>query len=166
MPSSNVAPRRRFGDDQAEVGPVENLPRPLHAQFAERAGVVNARRINEQHRPERQQLHRLLDRVGGRAGHVGDDRDVLPRQAFSSDDLPTLRRPKMPMCRRKLLACFASKPDYLLNAFFGYSPFGHRFEANGKGANVILYWEHFVNFQTQHSGKHLSGVAFGAAAAR
>ena len=75
------APGRRLGDDQAEVGPVEHLPRPLHAQFAERADVVNARRVNEQHRPDRQQLHRLLDRVGGRAGHVGDDRDVLPRQA-------------------------------------------------------------------------------------
>ena len=30
--------------------------------------------------PIGQQLHRLLDRVGGRAGHVGDDRHLLPRQ--------------------------------------------------------------------------------------
>ena len=34
----------------------------------ERAHVVDAGRVDEQHRPERQQLHRLLDRVGGRAG--------------------------------------------------------------------------------------------------
>ena len=67
-------------DEQAQVGAVEDLPGLLHAQFAQGPDVVDARRVDEQHRAERQQFHRLFHRVGGRAGHVGDDRDLLPRQ--------------------------------------------------------------------------------------
>ena len=36
--------------------------------------------IDEQHRPKRQEFHRLLDRIGRRARYFGDDRNLLPRE--------------------------------------------------------------------------------------
>ena len=72
-------PRPGVDDQQPEVGAVEDLPRLLHAFFAQRPDVVDAGRVDEEHRPQRQHLHRLFHRVGRRAGHLGDDRDLLPR---------------------------------------------------------------------------------------
>ena len=72
-----LAPAARGGDNQAQVGAVEDLPGLLHPQFAQRPFVVDAGRIDEQHRPDGQDFHRLFHRVGGRAGDRGDDRDLL-----------------------------------------------------------------------------------------
>ncbi len=44
-----------------------------YTQVAQRPRVVDAGRVDEEHGAERQQFHRLLDRVGRRAGQVGDD---------------------------------------------------------------------------------------------
>ena len=40
--------------------------------------VVDAGRVDPKHRPQRQHLHRLLDRIGRRAGDLGNDRHLLP----------------------------------------------------------------------------------------
>ena len=72
-----LAPGAGLGDEDAEVGAVEDLHRALRAQLAEGADVVDAGRVDEQHRAERQELHRLLDRVGRRAGELADDGDLL-----------------------------------------------------------------------------------------
>ena len=45
--------------------------------LAQRSFVVDAGRIDEQHRPDGQDFHRLFYRVGGRAGDGGDNRDLL-----------------------------------------------------------------------------------------
>ena len=63
-------PRARLGHHHAQIHAVEDGPRALHPQFAECPLVVHARRVHEQHGPEGQQFHRLLDRVGRGAGHV------------------------------------------------------------------------------------------------
>ena len=44
------------------------------SQRAEIADVVDARSVDEHHRPERRHLDRLLDRIGRRARDLGDDR--------------------------------------------------------------------------------------------
>ena len=53
-----------------------------HALFAQGADVVDAGGVDEEHRPQRQQFHRLFHRIGGGAGHVGDDGDLLPGQGI------------------------------------------------------------------------------------
>ena len=86
--------------------------RLLDAQFAERAHVVDAGGVDEQHRAERQQLHGLLDRVGGGAGDCRETMETCWRvMALSRLDLPTLRRPKMPMWSRMPLG----EPAWLLH---------------------------------------------------
>jgi len=67
---------------QVEVGP--NVHQPygiLHggvsALLAEGANVIDAGGVDEEHWADGQQFHRFLDRVGGCAGHVGDDGDRL-----------------------------------------------------------------------------------------
>ena len=92
------------------------------AQLAEGADVVDAGRVDEQHRAQRQQLHGLLDRVGGGAGLVGDDRDVLPgdgvEQARLADVAPAEQADVQThalggadqSCARLLLAILAAPP--------------------------------------------------------
>jgi hypothetical protein len=73
------APAAGLGDEHAEVGAVEHLGGLPGAQLAEHADVVDAGGVDEEHGAERQQFHRLLDRVRGRAGEVADDADLLAR---------------------------------------------------------------------------------------
>ena len=70
--------RRAVHDEHGDVGLVQHLPRALYAQRADGALVVDAGRVDDDDRAERQQLHRFLHRVGRRALHVGDDRERLP----------------------------------------------------------------------------------------
>jgi len=72
------APSAGLRDDDAEVHAVEHRLGALDAQLPERPLVVHARRVHEEHGAERQQLHRLLDRVGGRARKRRHDRHLLP----------------------------------------------------------------------------------------
>ena len=73
-------PAVRLGDEEGEVGPLEDLARLRDPQLAEGPFVVDARRVDEEDGPERKKLHRLLDRVGRRSGRRRDDRDVLSRE--------------------------------------------------------------------------------------
>ena len=75
------------GDDDAHVGAVEDLPRPLDAELAQGPGVVDPRRVDEQHRPDGEQFHWLFDRVSRGAGHLRDDRHLLPRQGIQERGL-------------------------------------------------------------------------------
>ena len=61
-------------------GAVHPVQRPfclLDPQFSQLALVVKARRIDDDHRPHGQQLHGLLDRVGGGALDLGHHRQLL-----------------------------------------------------------------------------------------
>jgi L-ascorbate metabolism protein UlaG (beta-lactamase superfamily) len=78
--SSKGPPAVVGGHDQAQVGAVEDAARLLDAQGAEVALVVHAGGVDEHHGAERQQFHRLLDRVGGGAGHFRDDGHLLAHQ--------------------------------------------------------------------------------------
>jgi len=74
----------------------------LQAQHPEFTGVVNARRVNEQHGPSGS------NSIGFSTGSVvvpatGETIETCWRvMAFSRLDLPTLRRPKKAMCSRRL----------------------------------------------------------------
>ena len=64
--------------------------------------IINARRVDEQHRPQRQQFHRLFHRIGV-VPATGENRNLLARQRIEQRRFATLRRPKKAMCRRRLL---------------------------------------------------------------
>jgi len=74
-----ITPHRRLGNNHTQIRPVKHLPRLVHAQLAQGSHVINAGRINEEHRPQRQQLHGFLDRIGRGPGEFGDDGHILPR---------------------------------------------------------------------------------------
>ena len=69
-PSLELSPLAGRGDHNAKIGPVKYLTRPADAQLAKRADVVDPGGVDEQDRTDRQQLHRLLNGVSRRAGHV------------------------------------------------------------------------------------------------
>ena len=83
-----AAPRAGLGHHDAEVDAVEDGPCALHPQLAERAFVVHAGSVDEQHRAERQQLHGLLDGVRRGAGDGRDDGHVLARDRVQQRGLP------------------------------------------------------------------------------
>ena len=89
-PSSNSPQLPGVDHENAHVGAVEHLPGLLDPLLAQRADVVDAGRVDEQHRPERQQLHRLLDRVGRRAGDLA--RRSRPPAASARSAATTCRR--------------------------------------------------------------------------
>ena len=65
-------------DENGNVGLVKNALRAQYALTAEiLLVVIKARRVGHDHGSERQQLHRLLHGVGGGAGAVGDQGEVL-----------------------------------------------------------------------------------------
>ena len=104
MASSKGPQRPAFGHHQPQVGAIEDLPGLLHAKFAEGPDVVDARRVDEEHRPQRQQFHRLFDRIGRSAGQFARRWPPAGRhRALRIDDLPALRRPNRPMWRRRPL---------------------------------------------------------------
>jgi len=70
---------RAVDDEHRNISFIEYLPGALHTQLAHGALVVHAGSVDDDHRPQRQQLHGLLHRVGGGALYVGDQRKVLPR---------------------------------------------------------------------------------------
>ena len=69
----------RVHHQYGDVGLGQHLPGSMHPHFAQFALVVHAGSVDDDHRPQRQQLHGLLHRVGGGALYVGDQRKVLPR---------------------------------------------------------------------------------------
>ena len=148
-------------DQDAHVGPIEDLPRLLDAQFAQRAHVVDAGGVNEQHRPDGQQLHRLLDRVGGRSRHLGDDGHLLPYQGIEQRRLAGIARPNRPMCRRKDLE--AVRMDFAL--FFrrlprrGCTPQPRVAQRTlGKGPTPYVYPEGVVQpLRSRGGGGHDAG---------
>ncbi len=72
------SPCAGLGHEHAEVGAVDDLARALNAHFAKGAHIVDAGRVDEEHRPERQQFHGFFHGVGGRAGEVRDNGHLLP----------------------------------------------------------------------------------------
>ena len=62
---------------RGDVGAVEDALGALDAQLADRGGVVETRGVEEDDRPDGQQLHGLLDHVGCRAWLLGGDGHVL-----------------------------------------------------------------------------------------
>ena len=70
----------RLDDEEGDVRFIEDLVGPLHAQAAQFAFVVDTRRVNQQHRAQRQQLHRLGHGVRRGPRRVGHDGQVLVRQ--------------------------------------------------------------------------------------
>ncbi len=64
---------------EGNVRLVQNLPRLLDPQCANRALVIEPRRVDHQHRPNGQQLHRLRYRVRGRPLYLRHNGSLLPR---------------------------------------------------------------------------------------
>ena len=60
-----------------DIGLAQYLASALHAQLAQSAFIIEAGGVDDNDRPQRQQLHCLLHRVGGRAEGVGDNGDTL-----------------------------------------------------------------------------------------
>ena len=89
-----LAPLPRLGDDHAQVGAVEHLHGAPGPQLAERAHVVEAGRVDEQHRAEGQQLHGLLHRVGGGARLLRHDGHVLPGDGVQQAGLAHVAPPE------------------------------------------------------------------------
>ena len=78
----------RLGQDQdGQLGALQHLHRPLDPLGAQRADVVDARGVDEEHGAERQELHRFLHRIGGGAGLGRDDRHLLARQGVEQRGL-------------------------------------------------------------------------------
>jgi hypothetical protein len=96
QPLLEVVPMARIDHDQRQVGAIEDLPRLLHAFFAQGAEVVDARRIDEQHRADGQQLHGLFHRIGRGAGHFRDDRHLLPGQGVQQRRLARIAAAEQP----------------------------------------------------------------------
>jgi hypothetical protein len=101
----DLAPDARLRHQHAEVGAVEDLLRLLHAQRAQRARVVDARRVDEQHRTQRQEFHRLLDGVGRRAGGVGDNRHFLPGDGIQQRGFAYVAPPEDPDVQPERFGC-------------------------------------------------------------
>ena len=74
----------------------------FHAAFAQFALVAKSCRIYDNARAERMYLHRLVDRVGRRSRHIGDNGYLLSGKALMSADFPLFVFPNIPMCRRLL----------------------------------------------------------------
>ena len=87
-PFLEFTPAPRLGHQNPEVGPLEHLPGAPRTQLPEGAHVVDPGRVDEEHRPERQQFHRLLHRVGRRSRDVGDDRNLLAGEGVQQRGLP------------------------------------------------------------------------------
>ena len=70
---------KTFGaaDDERHVHPAQNREAALDAQLTEFARVVDTRRVDEDHRPDRRELAGFFHRVGRRARHIADDGDFL-----------------------------------------------------------------------------------------
>ena len=73
-----VIPRARFGQQHDDISAGEGAPRPLDPQPADLRSVVKSARIEEIHRPERQQFHRFFHHVRRRPRRGGNQRHVLP----------------------------------------------------------------------------------------
>ena len=80
-------PARRLRHQNGQVGSVEDLPGPRHALRPEGAHVVDAGRVDELDRAQRQQFHRLLHRVGGGPGPVRHDGHFLPGEGVKQGRL-------------------------------------------------------------------------------
>ena len=62
------------------IGAIEDAPACVATRIGtQRADIVNTSGVDEEHRTNRQQFHRLFDRIGRCAGDVRDDRDRLGR---------------------------------------------------------------------------------------
>ena len=70
-------PRGRVHHEHRHVCGAQDLARPLHAQLAQLAGVVEAGGVHHGHRPQGQDLHGLDHRVRRGAQRVRHDREVL-----------------------------------------------------------------------------------------
>ena len=66
-------------DQNTHVGAVEDLPGLLDTLLPQGTHVVDAGRVDKQHRADGQQFHGLFNRIGGCAGHLGNDGNLLPR---------------------------------------------------------------------------------------
>ena len=106
---------RRVGHEDGHVGAVEHAPRPRHALLAERARVVEARGVDDDHRPQGQDLHRLRDGVGRRAERVRDHGEVLTRHGVDQARLarvPQTEEPDVdPLARGRVSQSHVSSPS-------------------------------------------------------
>ena len=70
----------RLNDEEGDIRLVEDLVGPLHAQAAQFAFIVDARRVNQQYRTQGEQFHRLGHGIRRGTRRVGHNGQVLVRQ--------------------------------------------------------------------------------------
>ena len=74
-------------DKQNQISFAQYFQRFFDAQLAQFADVIQASGIDYDHRAERQNFHRFVNRVGGSAGNGGDDRQRLIGQGVDQAGL-------------------------------------------------------------------------------
>ena len=72
---------RAVRDKNRNIRLFQHAERPADTLLTERALIINARRVDDNHRTDREQFHRLLHRIGGRALDIGNNGQCLSGHA-------------------------------------------------------------------------------------
>ena len=72
---------RAVRDKNRNIRLFQHAERPANTFLTERALIINARRVDDNHRTDREQFHRLLHRIGGRALDIGNNGQCLSGHA-------------------------------------------------------------------------------------
>jgi hypothetical protein len=84
--------------DDSYIDTVEYLPGTTGSQIAKHPGIIDPRRIDKKHGPERQKFHGLFHRIGRGTGYRRNDGDILPCNCIEDTrltDIPPSEYPDM-----------------------------------------------------------------------
>ena len=85
---------RSIDDDDGYIRLIEDLLRPAHPFLAQGPDIVEARRVDDDHRPQGQEFHSLVDRVRRRPFRRRYDRQVLAGHGVDDTRFPGIAAAK------------------------------------------------------------------------
>ena len=148
-----LAPLPRLYGQQGNIRALKGLKRALLAQLAQRAHIVNARSINKYHRPEGRQFQRFFHRIGGCAGRVGNNGNLLPRQCVEQGRLANIAPTIDAYVQAQTFGCFIHARS---SGCVNYPPVPLPVSKRGCGlcTEQVVHFLRLHQASLQHHGAH------------